>query len=453
VLGRNGSASRLAEAARRNLFVVPLDRHGEWYRYHRLVAEMLLSELRLREPREELRIHQRAAAWYQDHGLPEQAIAHALASRDTLTAAQLVNRHTREFGAAGRLRTVRGWLDALGDDGLTGNPPLAVTAAWIYALDGDPLRAQRCLDAAERGTYYRPRPDGSASLASAVTVLRAAMGSLGVDRMLLDATAAVNLEPPGSPWHPAATTTLGIAHALTGATEQAVEELELAARLGAEGQRLFAVVALAEIALLAADSEDWHTAALKASQALDLIETDGIQDSVMCILGYAAAARVAAHHGNQQAAQHYVGMALRLHATSSPAAFPWLSAQVAITLGRTFLDLGDFVAAWHRAEEARGHLTRLLSEGVLRDHLRRLSADLAPEDGHVRVPSATALSTAEMRVLQLLPTDLSLGEIGDELHTSRNTVKTHIAAVYRKLHCSTRAEAVRRGSYLGLLES
>jgi LuxR family transcriptional regulator, maltose regulon positive regulatory protein len=58
-----------------------------------------------------------------------------------------------------------------------------------------------------------------------------------------------------------------------------------------------------------------------------------------------------------------------------------------------------------------------------------------------------------MRVLQLLPTDLSLGEIGDELHTARNTVKTHIAAVYRKLHCSTRAEAVRRGRDLGLLES
>ena len=55
-----------------------------------------------------------------------------------------------------------------------------------------------------------------------------------------------------------------------------------------------------------------------------------------------------------------------------------------------------------------------------------------------------ALSPAEMRVLQLLRTDLSLGEIGDELHTSRNTVKTHVAAVYRKLHCSTRTQ--KRGT-------
>ncbi len=88
VLGGSGSAGRLADAARRNLFVVPLDRRGEWYRYHRLLAEMLLSELRRREPGEELRVHRRAAAWYEERGLPEQAIAHAIAGRDTLDRGQ-----------------------------------------------------------------------------------------------------------------------------------------------------------------------------------------------------------------------------------------------------------------------------------------------------------------------------------------------------------------------------
>ena len=62
-----------------------------------------------------------------------------------------------------------------------------------------------------------------------------------------------------------------------------------------------------------------------------------------------------------------------------------------------------------------------------------------------------ALTRAEMRVLQLLPTHLSLGEIGEELHISRNTVKTHVAAIYRKLQCSTRTEAVAPGRDLGLL--
>jgi len=453
VLGGSGSASRLADAARRNLFVVPLDRHGEWYRYHRLVAEMLLSELRRREPGEELRVHRRAAAWYGERGLPEEAIAHAIAGQDTMTAAKLVNRHADEFYAAGRLRTVRGWLDALDSDGFANYPPLAITAAWIFAFSGDPLRAQQCLYVAERGSFEGPLPDGSISLTSAIAVLRAVMGGLGVDRMLLDATAAVDLEQPGSPWHPIAMGMLGVAHALTGAPEQAVKELGLAARAGRAAQRPAAAAALAEMSLLAADRDDWARAKRKAVQALEIVATGHLQQHLFSIMSYTAAARVAAHQRDRQTARSHVGMALRLYTAPSPAAFPWLSAQVALTLGQTFLDLGDFVAARHWAEEARGHLTRLLTEGTLRDQLRRLSAGLARQGGHVRVPSPMALSPAEMRVLQLLPTHLSLGEIGDELYTSRNTVKTHVAAVYRKLQCSTRTQAVQRGHDLGLLAS
>jgi LuxR family transcriptional regulator, maltose regulon positive regulatory protein len=452
VLGRSGSTSRLAEVARRNLFVVPLDRPGEWYRYHRLFAEMLVSELRRREPGEEFEVHRRAGAWYEERGLPEKAIAHALASRDTLTTARLVNRYAQDFVVAGRLRTVRGWLNALDRDGLTSYPPLAITAAWIFALDGNLLGAQQCLYAAERGSFDGPLPDGSVSLLSAASVLRAAMGSLGVERMLIDATAAVDLEPPGSPWYPAAIAALGVAHALSGAAEQAVKELEMAARLGVVSQRPAAAAALGELSLLAAGQDDWADAEQKANRALDLISMSGVQDHLFTILGHVAVARVAAHQGDDVRARRHVGTALRLYATPSPAAFPWLSVQVAIALGQIFLDLGDFAAARFRVEEARVGLTRLLSEGVLRQQVHQLSARLAREGGHARAPSAMALSNAEMRVLQLLPTHLSLGAIGDELHTSRSTVKTQVAAVYRKLQCSSRTEAVRRGQELGLLE-
>ena len=130
-----------------------------------------------------------------------------------------------------------------------------------------------------------------------------------------------------------------------------------------------------------------------------------------------------------------------------------VSAQVTIALAETFLDLGDFAAARFRREEARGHLAGLLTEGVLREQLGRVSAGLPRQGGQVRVPSAMALTNAEMRVLQLLPTHLSLGEIGEKLHTSRNTVKTHVAAVYRKLQCTTRTEAVAQGRDLHLLRS
>jgi LuxR family maltose regulon positive regulatory protein len=58
-----------------------------------------------------------------------------------------------------------------------------------------------------------------------------------------------------------------------------------------------------------------------------------------------------------------------------------------------------------------------------------------------------------MRVLQLLPTHLSLGQIGEELHISRNTVKAHTIAIYRKLQSAGRSEAVTRARDLGLLRT
>jgi LuxR family maltose regulon positive regulatory protein len=175
-------------------------------------------------------------------------------------------------------------------------------------------------------------------------------------------------------------------------------------------------------------------------------------DLLPSVLTYVARARVAAHRGDGDAARRSAGNALRLYSVPSPAAFPWLGTQVAVALGRVFLDLDDLAAARVRAEEARRYLTRLLTEGVLRDQQRRLAADIGRRGGRVRVPSAMTLSTAETRVLHLLPTHLSLGEIGEELFISKNTVKTEVAAVYRKLGASTRTEAVRRGRDLGLLD-
>jgi LuxR family transcriptional regulator, maltose regulon positive regulatory protein len=364
----------------------------------------------------------------------------------------LINRHAPDSVAAGRLPTIRRWLEALGEDGLVSYPPLAITAAWTLALIGDMPGAQSCLHAAERGSFDGPLPDGSSSLAAAVTVLRASLGALGVDRMLLDAEAATEFEPPGSPWFPAAMAALGIAHALKGSTDVAVKELNLAVRLGAEGRPPTAAVgALAELSLLAADRDDWPDAEEKAGQAVKLIETAGIDKHLFSVLGYVAAARVAAHQGDDVAALRYAGTVLRVHTTFLPAAIPWLSAQVAMALAETFLELGDFVAARFQAEEAGRQLDGLLTEGTLRQQLSRVLARLVAEGGQVPAPSAMALTRAEMRVLHLLPTHLSLSQIGAELHISRNTVKAHLVSIRRKLQCSSRNDVVARGRDLGLL--
>ena len=63
---------------------------------------------------------------------------------------------------------------------------------------------------------------------------------------------------------------------------------------------------------------------------------------------------------------------------------------------------------------------------------------------------ASSLSTAELRLLPLLPTHLSFREIGERLHVSQHTVKTQAISVYRKLGVSSRSQAITRLQESGL---
>ena len=65
--------------------------------------------------------------------------------------------------------------------------------------------------------------------------------------------------------------------------------------------------------------------------------------------------------------------------------------------------------------------------------------------GHVQ------LTQAELRVLGLLPTHHSVGEISEMLFVTQNTAKTHLASVYRKLGVHNRSSAVARARALGIL--
>jgi LuxR family transcriptional regulator, maltose regulon positive regulatory protein len=61
------------------------------------------------------------------------------------------------------------------------------------------------------------------------------------------------------------------------------------------------------------------------------------------------------------------------------------------------------------------------------------------------------LTQRELTILRLLATSMSTSEIADELCLSVNTVKTHLAAIYRKLPASRRREAVLRARQLELI--
>ena len=77
VLELRGSAAILADLAGSNLLLVPLDRRGQWYRYHHLFRDMLLAELERLEPGLIPVLRRRAAGWYLGNGLPEEALEYS----------------------------------------------------------------------------------------------------------------------------------------------------------------------------------------------------------------------------------------------------------------------------------------------------------------------------------------------------------------------------------------
>jgi LuxR family maltose regulon positive regulatory protein len=451
VLGTSGSAARLAGLAARNLFVVPEDGDGQWYRYHRLLAETLLAELRRREPAEELGLHTRAAAWCETNGQAERAVAHALAGGDRAAAARLVTRYGLRTFTVGLIATVQGWLGALDDGALDSYPPLAVSAGWIWALTGESAKAYRCLRAAEQGSFEGVPPDGSVSMESAIARLRAVVAPNGVEQMRADAHRVVDLEPPAGPWHVLASTLLGVAELLNGAVEAARSALERADVLGRESQPAIAAFALAQLSLLAAERDDWPSAEAAGSDSATLVDSEHLTDYMPSLITYAANARVALHRGDVASARRCLGNAMRLYAVPSPVAMPWLAAQSAIVLGRILLDLDDIDAARGKATDAGRHLAGMPSGGILTEQHRQLIDALDRHPGRARPIAGMTVTPAEQRVLQLLTTHLTLGEIAEQLHISRNTVKTHAISVYRKLNASTRTEAVREARSLGLL--
>ena len=114
VTGMEAGQRRLETLERKDLFLVPLDNNREWFRYHRLFADFLHEELNRRYPAEGIaQIHRRAALWYLDHRLPEQAFHHAVEGQDVDIVIQIFERHMQAKLIGGEFRLIRSWLDSL----------------------------------------------------------------------------------------------------------------------------------------------------------------------------------------------------------------------------------------------------------------------------------------------------------------------------------------------------
>ena len=365
VLDTTGSSAVLAWLEGSNLLLVPLDRQRRWYRYHHLFHELLTAELDRREPELIPELHRRAASWCEANGLPESAIDHAQAAGDTDRVARLVWKLALPAYGAGRVDTTRRWFGWFEYQGLLGRyPEVAVLGAWLQALVGEPVAAERWADAAEHGPAAGTLPDGSTGQ-SYLALLRALLCRDGVDRMRADTQAALAELEPGSQWRPTAQLLEGIGSLLAGQADQADVILAHAAEVATEAHALpAAAIALAERSLVAMHQQDWMKAATLAEQASDVVRTGGLDGYVASALVHAATARVAVHQGEVRQAQGQLARATRLRPLLTYA-LPYFAVQTLVELGRVCLALDDTAGARVVLRHAREVLRRRPNLGIL----------------------------------------------------------------------------------------
>lgn len=450
VLDSKGSAPILGSLEQSNMFVVPLDQNREWFRYHHLFRELLLAELKRAEPDLVPTLLTRASDWSDEHGAPDDAVAYAQEAGDAGRVARLVITRGQLEYRRGRAATVEGWLNWLERNGaLETDPAVTVLGAWFSVIRGDSDRAERWTDIASRAHQSAGPSENHDSIEAWLALLRAVRGHGDLPTMLADADFAVTTFERAGPFWSTAALVLGMIRALAGDEVGAGEIFDKVAQsTRATGAWNGASLALAERATLAIEREDWTAAEGFAVQAESIMRRSGMEDYPPNSIVYAVSARVAAHRGDHARATKLLAQAqlLRPKLTYGLAI---LSIQVRLELAHAYAALAEPAGARTMLIEADG----MLGGGRGFGELARRADDVRSKLDAVRTraPDASTLTTAELRLLPLLPSQLSFPEIGERLYLSRHTVKSHAMSIYRKLDVTSRTEAVERARGLGLL--
>jgi LuxR family maltose regulon positive regulatory protein len=448
---------RLAELEARNVFVAPVDPDRRWFRLHPLVARIVLVSAHDSDPALARRVRRRAAGWCVAHDAPAEAIDHLLLAGDAPRAGELIADAVPQQVAAGwPMLALRSWLAQLPVDVVRASARLCLAAAWVAAAENRRTEAHDwsahavALDPTSPGS---PAAPSSAAEAAAITAIFCGKDYETGER---ECIRALEMLGGGSPWEPLLHVMRGWYAYQRGEASAALVALHRAQVAAADADlRVVDAVAraLAGAAHLALGDE--ASAADAAGAAARARESPGVAAHPLALLSWFGTIHVRRSLGMTALAAAEADRASALAATIPPLADSQLIAlPVMIELIRVRAESGDLQGAARALMEARARLAAAVDAG----HLPRWLDDAARELARRGSPGAhdtrreLGVSPREAAVLQMLAGPYTLREIGDILHVSRNTLKTHCRAIYRKLSVGGRAEAVARARAAGLID-
>jgi LuxR family maltose regulon positive regulatory protein len=447
VVDSRDSAKRLQDLSRQNMLLRPLDRSDRRFRLHPLLTDMLRAELGRREAGLALELHRRASSWLAENGEVDLAVGHSLAAGDFGRVGELTWAAVPEYMARGRHGTIERWLERVGLDRIVKDPHLALTVAHGHLSRGEGAMAEHWGGVTQGLLEEIAADERDGSLISGLALVDSVLARRGTAEMArLSQRAAESLDGE-SPWLSMCSMMGGIAAHLDGKRDLAAEMLADGARRAAVwGAPIIQVLSLAQLALLAAEREDWQLADILASQSRSQVQRSSLGEYPTMALVLAVSAYSKAHRGRPEEAA--AAMTDATHLLSGVEEIgSWYEAETHATLAVTATMLDDASGARAHLGEAVRQAERTLGAPVLDEWLAAIEARVAT------LPASTVggLTPAELRVLRLLPTHLSFPQMAGELYVSPNTVKTQARAIYGKLGVSSRRDAVDRARRAGLL--
>jgi LuxR family maltose regulon positive regulatory protein len=136
VTGREDSQDLLDWLLNNNLFLIPLDDEGQWYRYHHLFADLLRDLQSTLQKQKIAGLHQRASHWYARADMVSEAVHHALAAGDYTRVVDLLESHALGMIMQGHAKTVNGWVQAIPAEWHFHSPRTNLAFAWMHLLRG-----------------------------------------------------------------------------------------------------------------------------------------------------------------------------------------------------------------------------------------------------------------------------------------------------------------------------
>jgi LuxR family maltose regulon positive regulatory protein len=414
---------------------------------HSLFADMLRAELGRRHGDEVAGLHRRASEWWYAADDPNRAIGLALGADDPTRAARLIWESMPAFYTTGRGATVQRWIERIGLERAAVDPHLSLTLAHSHFADGDGDGAE--FWAATSRALVESAPEVGADLLACQELIAAGLARGGVGEMGAAARRARSLLDREGSWTAVADLWVGVAAHLGDDPDGARRALSDAARRAAVWNLpLYQVLALGQLALLAAAEEDWPTARILTSQARAAVDRCGLIARPSAALAVGVSAYVDASEGRRTEALAYLAAGRQLLARLRDFG-AWFEAETAAALAAAAVELNDPTAATELLATVRGRLAGLPDAPMLDAWV----AEIETAATRLTASGLAELSPAELRVLRLLSSHLSYRQIADQLIVSPNTVKTQIRSAYLKLGVSSRHEAVEACRDAGIARS